>query len=170
MVAQSKIGSVPARYSTRQIALHWIVFVLVAFQFANGNQMTHLFRASHGGNPTQANPIWTPVHVSVGVLILVLMLARLALRRIDGVPPAPKQHPALEWLAGAVHAGLYVDLIGAPVVGFIAYLWLPELAGLHKLMVRPILVALFALHFAGALWHWLVVRDDVMTRMIRPAE
>jgi len=170
MVAQSRIGSVPAGYSTRQIALHWIVFVLVAFQFAIGNQMTHLFRASHGGNSTHANPIWTPVHVGAGVLILVLMLARLALRRIDGVPAAPKQHPALEWLRGAVHAGLYVDLIGAPVVGLIAYLWLPELAGLHKLMVRPILVALFALHFAGALWHWLVVRDGVMTRMIRATE
>jgi len=27
-----------------------------------------------------------------------------------------------------------------------------------------------ALHFAGALWHWLIVRDGVMTRMIRPAD
>ena len=170
MVAETQIAPVPVGYSSRQVALHWIVFVLVAFQFAIGNQMTHLFRAAHGGNPTRANPIWAPVHISVGVLILVLMLARLALRRIDGVPPAPKQHPALEWLAGAVHAGLYVDLIAAPVVGVIAYLWLPELAGLHQLMVRPILVALFALHFARALWHWLVVRDEVMTRMIRPAE
>jgi cytochrome b561 len=170
MVARSKNAPVPAHYATRQIVLHWIVFVLVAFQFAAGNQMTHLFLAAHGGNPTHANPIWTPLHIGVGVLILILMLARLALRRIDGVPPAPKQGPALEWLAGAVHAGLYIDLIGAPVVGLIAYLWLPELAGLHKLMVRPILVALFALHFAGALWHWLIVRDDVMTRMVRPAE
>jgi cytochrome b561 len=170
MVALSKTQSVPAGYSGRQIALHWIVFVLVAFQFAIGNQMTHLFRAAHGGNPTHANPIWTPIHISVGILILVLMLARLALRRLDGAPAPPKQHPALEWLAGAVHAGLYVDLIGAPIVGLIAYVWLPKLAGLHQLMTRPILVALFALHFAGALWHWLVVRDDVMARMIRPAD
>jgi cytochrome b561 len=170
MNGQTKLASAPAAYSARQIALHWIVFVLVAFQFAIGNQMSHLFSAVHGGNSTRANPIWTPVHISVGVLILVLMLARLALRRIDGVPPPPKQRLALEWLRGAVHAGLYVDLIGAPIVGLIAYLWLPELAPLHKLMTRPILVALFALHFAGALWHWLVVRDDVMTRMIRPAK
>jgi cytochrome b561 len=170
MAAQSKIASVPDGYTKRQIALHWIVFVLVAFQFAIGNQMTHLFRAAHGGNPADANPIWTPVHIGVGVLILVAMLARLALRRLDGVPAPPKQHPALEWLARAVHAGLYVDLIGAPIVGLVAYVWLPELAGLHKLMTRPILVALVALHFAGALWHWLVVRDDVMTRMARPAD
>ena len=37
-------------------------------------------------------------------------------------------------------------------------------------MTRQILVVLFALHFAGALWHRLVVRDEVMTRMVRPAE
>ncbi len=36
-------------------------------------------------------------------------------------------------------------------------------------MVRQILVVLFALHFAGALWHRFVVRDDIMTRMVRPA-
>jgi cytochrome b561 len=170
VIARSKIATRPASYSKRQIALHWIVFVLVAFQFAIGNQMTHLFRAAHGGNPTNANPLWAPVHIGVGVLILVAMLARLALRRLDGVPTPPKQHPALEWLAGAVHAGLYVDLIGAPIVGFIAYVWLPELAGLHRFMTRPILVALVALHLAGALWHWLVVRDDVMTRIVRPAQ
>jgi cytochrome b561 len=168
MSGPTRTVSAPAGYSTRQIALHWIVFVLVAFQFAIGNQMAHLFRAAHGGNPTHANPIWAPIHISVGILILVAMLARLTLRRLDGVPAAPKQHPALEWLAGAVHAGLYVDLIGAPIVGLIAYVWLPELAVLHQLMTRPILVVLFALHFAGALWHWLVVGDDVMTRILRP--
>jgi cytochrome b561 len=170
MVAQSKFALAPASYSTRQIALHWIVFLLVAFQFMTGDYMTHLFRAAHGGNPSDASSVWTPIHISVGLTILVLMLARLVLRRFDRVPPPPKQAPALEWLAGSVHAGLYIDLIGAPVVGLISYFWLPELAGLHKLMARQILVVLFALHFAGALWHWLVVRDGVMTRMIRPAE
>jgi cytochrome b561 len=68
-----------------------------------------------------------------------------------------------------VHVGLYIDLIGAALVGLAAYFWLPELAGLHRLMVRPILSILFVLHVIGALWHWLVVRDDVMTRMLRPA-
>jgi cytochrome b561 len=162
-------ASRPVGYSRLQIALHWAVFVLVAFQFASGDQMTHVFRAEHGGSPAHANPVWAPIHIAVGLAILALMLARLWLRRRDGVPPPPKQHPALEWLASIVHAGLYVDLIGAPIVGAVAYFWLPPLAGLHQLMTRPILVALFVLHFAGALWHWIVVRDDVMTRIVRPA-
>ncbi len=168
MVGQPKIAPAPAGYTKRQIALHWIVFVLVAFQFAIGNQMAHLFRAAHGGSPTHASAIWVPVHIVVGDVILIAMLARLVLRRRDGLPAPPKQHPALERLASAVHFGLYVDLIGAPIVGAIAYFWLPAFAGLHRLMTRPILVALFGLHLAGALWHWLVVRDDVMARIFLP--
>jgi len=169
VIAQSKIASVPAGYSLRQIVLHWIVFVLVAFQFVMGDNMTDLFRSAHGGRPTDTSASWAPIHIAVGILILIAMLARLALRRLDGVPPPPKQHPALEWLARAVHAGLYLDLIGAPIVGVIAYFFLPSFAGLHHLMATQILVVLFALHFAGALWHWLVARDGVMTRMARPA-
>ena len=157
-------------YSARQIALHWIVFALVAFQFVMGGAMTHLFQAGLRGPPTDIPPIWAPIHIVVGDLILLLMLARLLLRRRDGVPPPAKQHPALQGLAAIVHAALYVDLIGAPIAGAIAYFGqLPAFASLHHLMVRPILIVLVGLHVAGALWHWLAARDGVMMRMLRPA-
>jgi cytochrome b561 len=152
-------------YSTRQIALHWIVFALVAFQFLAGNNMTHLFRASHGGPPADVGRIWAPIHIVVGLTILVAMLWRLMLRRTVGAPPAAKQFWALQWLAAAVHVALYVDLIGAALVGLAANFWLPSLAGLHHFMVRPILILLFGLHLLGALWHQFIVGDDVMARM-----
>jgi cytochrome b561 len=157
-------------YSVRQIALHWLVFVLVAFQFFTGDTMTDLFRAAHGDEPTHISPAWTGVHIVVGLVILAAMLWRLALRRADGAPPPPKQHPALEWLAGAVHVGLYLDLAGAAIVGLVAYFWLPALGELHELMTRQILIVLFALHILGAFWHRFVMRDDVMTRMVRAAQ
>ena len=40
--------------SARQIALHWIAFVLVAFQWFAGDDMTRLFRVAHGGRRTRA--------------------------------------------------------------------------------------------------------------------
>src|SRR5271169_1588336 len=96
-------------YSARQIALHWIVFVLVVFQFVMGDDMTDLFRATDGGPPTGTSSIWAPVHIAVGLAILATMVWRVMLRRTVGSPPAATQHPALQALAAAVHAGLYVD-------------------------------------------------------------
>jgi cytochrome b561 len=156
-------------YSARQIALHWIVFVLVGFQYFTGGNMTHLFRAAHDGPPTDTIPIWAPIHIAFGLAILATMLWRVMLRRTVGAPPAAKQFWALQWLASAVHVGLYLDLIAAAVIGLAANFWLPQLAGLHHLLVRPVLLVLVALHIAGALWHRFVVGDDVMTRMLRPA-
>ena len=156
-------------YSARQIVLHWIVFVLVAFQFVMGDNMTHLFRAAHGGRPADTAPVWTAIHIVVGLAILAAMLSRLALRKIDGVPAPVPQHPAVEFLANAVHVLLYVDLIGATLVGLIAYFWLPQLGALHELMTRQILLVLVGLHVVGALYHWVVKHDGIMTRMIRPA-
>ncbi len=71
-------------YSAREIALHWIAFVLVAFQWFAGDDMTRLFRAAHGGRPTDVAFAWTPVHIAVGVAILAVMLWQLVLRRADG--------------------------------------------------------------------------------------
>ena len=72
-----EIAPAPVRYSSRQIALHWIVFVLVAFQFVMGDDMTDLFAPPTADvRPTRA-PIWAPIHIAVGTLILIAMLARL---------------------------------------------------------------------------------------------
>ena len=35
--------------------------------------------------------------------------------------------------------------------------------------MRPVLLALILLHVVGAAWHRFVVKDDVLTRMIKPA-
>jgi cytochrome b561 len=156
-------------YSLRQIGLHWLVFVLVAYQWFTGDDMTQLFRAAHGGRPSEVASAWGTAHVVVGVAVLLLMLWRLGLRHAEGAPPPPKQHPALQWLASAVHIALHLNLVFGALIGLAAYFWLPRLAGLHHLMVRPIFLAVIALHVVGALWHRFVVRDDVVTRMIRPA-
>ena len=156
-------------YSARQIGLHWLVFALVAYQWFTGDFMSDLFRAAHGGRPAAVNPGWATAHVAVGVAVLLLMVWRLGLRHTEGAPPPAKQHPALQGLASAVHVALYLDLVLGALVGLVAYFWLPKLAGLHHLMMRPVLLILFAIHLVGALWHRFVVRDEVVTRMIRPA-
>jgi cytochrome b561 len=156
-------------YSLRQIGLHWLVFGLVAYQWFTGDNMTELFRAAHGGRPTEIAPAWGTAHIAIGVVVLLLMIWRLGLRHTDGSPAPAKQHPALQWLSGAVHVALYLDFILGSLVGLAAYFFLPKLAGLHDLMMRQIFLVLFALHVVGVLWHRFILRDDVMARMIRPA-
>lgn len=159
----------PPGYRTSQIHLHWTVFVLVAFQFFAGDNMTDVFRAAHGGPATQTNWVWTPIHIVVGLAILALMLGRLALRRRYGAPrPPAEENAALRWLAGAVHIGLYADLIGAALVGLLAYFLFPRLGGLHELLTRQVLLVLFGLHVLGALYQHFILRTDVFRRMLRP--
>ena len=157
-------------YSARQIGLHWLVFLLVAYQWFTGDFMTDLFRAAHGGRPADVStPDGGPLHLAVGVFVLVLMVWRLALRHTVGAPPPARQHPALQYLASAVHVGLYLDLVLGALVGLAAYLCVAPARrpASSDDAARP--ARLFALHVVGALWHRFVVRDDVVTRIIRPA-
>jgi cytochrome b561 len=162
-------NSQAAGYRSSQILLHWAVFALVVFQYFTGDNMTHLFRAGLRGQTTSVNAVWTPIHIAVGLAILAAMLSRLVLRRRYGAPP-PRQSEAapLRFLAGAVHVGLYVDLIGAPIVGLVAYFFVPSLGGLHEFMARPALLVLVGLHVLGALYQHFVLRSDVVKRMMRP--
>ena len=112
-----------------------------------------------------------PLHLAVGVAILAAMLWRLAIRLRRGVPPPPAaEAPPLRWLAHAVHVGLYLDMIGAALVGLIVYFWAPALAGVHEALARVVLLALVGLHVAGALAHHFYWGDDVLVRIVTPAK
>lgn len=129
-------------------------------------------------------------HKTVGILVFGLMLARLGIRAAVGKPAYRPPLTALERrLSTAVHFGLYLALIVQPVVGWAAtaaggypiefFGWVlpgilskdPPLSGtlydLHG-AIGSVIVLLVLLHVAGALRHWLVLRDGVMARMSLP--
>ena len=159
----------PTGYRAPQIALHWLVALFVLFLFFTGDTTTQVFLANLKGRAPEASWVWMPVHLVVGLAILAAMLWRLALRRRYGAPAAPESEPApLRWLAAAVHVGLYLDMIGAAIVGLLVYFWFPSLAGLHEFLSRPALVVLALLHIAGAFWHEYYWGDNVLGRMLKP--
>ena len=162
-------GSPPKGYRTSQIALHWFVVVAAAFQFVTGDHMTDRFNAALKGTESSVAAVWTPIHIVVGLTILAAMLCRFILRWRFGAPVPPEAEIApLRWLAGAVHVGLYLDMIGAALIGLAVYFAYPALAPLHEFLTRLALMALVALHAAGALWHHFYWRDEVLVRMLRP--
>ncbi|WP_323992768.1 cytochrome b/b6 domain-containing protein [Nguyenibacter sp. L1] len=176
----------PVRYGAETRWLHWSCAVLILAQFVLGELMHRVPHAWHG-------PI-VSVHLSLGVLLAALFVARVAWRLTGG--------RAIRFAAGSargarlaplVHGGLYVLLggvialgylacwsAGRPVVAFgvpIASPFAPpfalmspvahqRLGSLHGWLAWAIIIAALG-HAAAALYHALVLRDGVLRRMWR---
>jgi cytochrome b561 len=160
------VGAAPQGYQTSQIYLHWAVFLLVAFLFLTGDNMTDAFKAWLKSGGQAWNSIWIPIHMTCGLLVLGSMVLRIALRRRFGAPP-PTGAALLRLLATGVHHLLYLLLILAPIGGLIGLFLFPGAAEIHHFLVRLPLMILVGLHVIGALWHRLVLHDGVLQRMFR---
>lgn len=156
-----------AAYSRPQIALHWAIALLVAFQLIfveKLEEMRHMQRA--GETPDGLTMIIGNAHIWVGVTILILMIARIAMKVIHG---APTLLPGPRWqqiLAHSIHGLLYLLLFLAPVSGGLAWFLGIREAGFIHHQLKPIFLVLIAVHVAGALWHQIVLRDGTMQRML----
>lgn len=161
---------------------HWTVALLILVQIGLGFAAA-LWRLS----PLKLELfVW---HKSTGVLILVLMLARLAWRLANRSPALPPQTPAWErFAAHASHAALYVLAIALPLSGWVinsaagvpfSVFWLvplppivapdepvEEIAKLVHFSLLVALCLLLAVHIGAALRHHLIKRNDVLLRML----
>lgn len=176
-----------ARYSRAAIALHWLIAATLAFQIALGWRMETLTAATGQFHAFQ-------LHKSIGIAILLLSLARVVIRFWK---PRPAPHGDRRWarvLAGAVHFGLYLFMIGAPLTGWLLVStsriqvptllfglvpW-PHLPGVTGALREPlhqfgegahsalvwIGIGLFILHVAGAIRHQWLLRQRLIERML----
>ncbi|WIW87686.1 YceI family protein [Sphingobium sp. V4] len=169
----------PQRYSLTAIILHWAIAALLAFQIAVGWALEDL--GARGFSLYQ-------LHKSVGMTILALTLARIAIRYWKP-RPAKLEGGWQGALASGVHVGLYAFMLGAPLTGWalvstarvkvptllFGMLPLPHLplpAGSHAVaenghgLLAWIGIALVLLHVAGALRHHVMMRDGLIWRMV----
>lgn len=158
----------PKGYSMVQIALHWAIAALILFQLIFGEDMGRAWRAVENGSVPEMN-LWIWAHILVGGTVLALVIWRLILRFLWGVPSAPAGLSKRMVLAGEVgHWALYAVMVGAPVTGLAAWYGgiLPagELHGWLKLLI----IALVVLHIAAAFWHQFIRKDGLMMRMKKP--
>jgi cytochrome b561 len=157
-------------YSPMQVALHWIVVVLVAFQFLAHVGIEQAWRASERGEPSPADTMALAyLHIAAGTLVLLLALVRIYLRMTRGAPSPPADEPRLlQLLAEAVHVSIYLLLLLLPLSGAIAWFLGVKAAGdVHELL-KSVLLAAIALHVAGALFQHFILRSQVLMRMLRP--
>lgn len=157
-------------YSATQIGLHWIVAVLVVGQYMFKDGISSAWDAYSEGQEIAFSPL-VFAHVAGGMLILAFVLWRLVLRLTRGVPPAPENEPApLKTLSHVAHWGFYVLLAAMAVTGAMA--WFGDIAAgaeAHN-VVKIALLALIVLHVLAVLFHRIVLKNNLMLRMIRPAD
>ncbi|CAN7228310.1 cytochrome b [Rhizobium sp. LjRoot254] len=154
----------PDVYTKLQIALHWVIVLMIPIQYLTGGSIERTHHAVHMGvDPAFWDIVQHKVHNYCGMAIGTLMGLRLIvrLRRPKAVP----QRCMMGLAARALHWAFYAAIIGQASLGFVAsYLWF-GVAPLH-VAGAWIILCMVVLHVAAAFWHALVKRDDVLDRML----
>jgi cytochrome b561 len=159
----------PQGYSATQIALHWAVAALVAAQYIFKDAISGAWNAIRLGEAYAFDPLILG-HVGGGALILAFVTWRLVLRLRRGVPAAPENEPApLRTLSHVAHRAFYAVLAAMAVTGALAWFGdVTQAAQAHNVL-KVVLLALVALHGLAIPFHRIVLKNNVMQRMLRPA-
>ena len=162
--------------------LHWAIAGLLAFQIGMGFGLESVPSGSGRFEAFQ-------LHKSLGFLILLLSVARVAVRLLLKRPEAMPDAPWARTLSRLVHSGLYLFMIATPLTGWIMasasrlkvptvlfdLVPLPHLpvgegahdiaSGAHETLAIAG-AALIVLHIAGALRHQFAKGQALLARMM----
>jgi cytochrome b561 len=172
-------------YTPTARRFHWWTVALILVQVPLGLYMAYRGNVQ-GIFDDLTNNLYSS-HKLIGMIIFLVVLARLAYRLTHG---APADEPTLEaWHKGASHFnhwGLYLLLLATPIAGYIGISQYPALnifgiplpgivaenqeaasrTFLIHFYLALVLVAFVAIHVAAALYHYVIRKDNVVTRML----
>ncbi|MBS0293830.1 MAG: cytochrome b [Proteobacteria bacterium] len=171
----------PARYDRFSVTLHWLMAALILGQIALGLWMIGLPKDSTGLRAS-----WFNVHKSLGMVLGLLIVLRLAWALLRPRVPAWPQARRLQLAARGAHGLLYALMLVMPLSGFLSSVFsgypirffgmqLPKLAarwegakdllsGVHHISALA-LILLIVLHVLAFLYHQLVLKDALLQRM-----
>lgn len=171
------------RYPATIRALHWLTVLAVIVIYG----VTYLEEFFARGTPGRAYIWWT--HISVGLLLIAFLAVRIPTRIFGRMPGPSKQISRPVAIASAAgHGLLYLLLIATPLVGiylaflrgdavtFFSLFTIPSpipvdrtfgstVKEVHEVLANA-LVLLALLHAAAAIVHHVVLKDDVLKRML----
>ncbi|WP_050470711.1 cytochrome b [Herbaspirillum chlorophenolicum] len=175
-------NSIQEQYSPVAKFFHWITVLLIIAQCTIGWTMPDV-------DDLQSPEGSVSLHISVGLLILLVMLARLVWRLISPAPKPLHTRVTLTVIAAKfVHGGLYLLLAISPILGwmnaaergwnlsFFGLMQLPVIFPANSDLLATIgdwhiasvwaLLALIGLHVCAALYHQIILKDGTLTRML----
>jgi cytochrome b561 len=169
----------PKRYHPLLVTLHWLLALLIVTMLLIG-----MFSLKWmPNNPAKLLPLG--FHMAMGILILILMLIRLAVRLTTKKPdPAVAGNRFLDAIGTLTHYALYLFAIlmalsgistavqanlfkivfgasGAPLpIDFFIY----PVRYVHG-YIALILIVLIVLHVGAAMYHQFIRKDNLLSRM-----
>lgn len=101
------------RYDCVAMTLHWVIALLILLDFAFAISFSQF-------NPGDALylPSAYALHMSTGLCVLAVSVARVVWRLMHTRPPLPDMGITLRWLARTSHFLLYVFMLAAPLTGW----------------------------------------------------
>ena len=171
------------RYTRTAMLLHWLIAAAVLAQIGFGRYLQNIPR----GTPDRA--IFVNYHKSVGIVIGLLIVIRIAWRLAHRPPPLPESLPLWERRAAlANHGLLYACMLLMPITGYVASNfskfgvkffnlvllppWGADNRGIYELFngvhvaVSYVFMVLIAIHLLAAFKHMLYPRHGILRRML----
>lgn len=168
-----------SKYNTVQVALHWVVALMVLFMLIMG---TFVLAQTPNSDPSKLTALRG--HMVFGGAILLLTLIRLIWRRKSAQPDHAKTGNAfLDTLGIAAHyaLNLLTLLVAASGIGIALQAGLPGIVFGGQGVLPPdfwaytpriahgiltkLLAALIVLHVIGALYHQFIIKDRLFARI-----
>src|SRR5256884_4746523 len=179
----SGAGRQMERYTRTAMVLHWLIALAIVAQIGFGWYLQQIPRR------TPDRTIYVNYHKSTGMLIGLLILARIAWRLKHKPPPLPASMPAWERRAARTnHVLLYACMITMPVAGYTASNFSKFGVKFFNAVLLPpwgvddrdiyalfngvhvgaafVFVALIALHMLAAANHLVVPRHGILSPML----
>lgn len=154
-------------------SLHWLMAALLILQWSSG-QWDDL--------------LGEPFHFSLGIVVLLLAVFRLAWRLTHKVPERAGPVTLPDRLAGLVHVLFYLAMVALPITGIVwrqarekvidvfGLFSLPQFIEPSKALAKQmhdvhefgatVFLVLFILHVLGVLKRVFIDKDDTMKRML----
>ena len=156
-------------FSRTQVTLHWATV---------GSSPSICFRGRHRRRPARLPGRHRPRLLErldgqfsrlVGILILLMVLLRLFLRLVHGVPaPPPGDSKDMQKIASLVVLAFYVLLLVMPATGIIAYYFQEFWVGEIHEWGKPFLLGPHRPARGGRPLASLLQANDVLRRILRP--
>lgn len=170
----------PVRYDRLSLALHWLTALAIIGAFALALVLDDMPKGP-------SRTYWMMVHKSLGVSAIALTLVRILWRFTGMTKFPPFADMRINIAAKLGHAALYALMLAAPVSGAV-YTWLrgfpvtffdlftiPALIAKNEALARTVkeghelmgfaIIILALGHAAIAIYHQVVLKDGVLTRM-----